>query len=76
MEAWFAILAPARTPRQVVERVAADIARVQTVPETRKLIVAAGLEQRDLGPDATRDFIRAEVGRAVSVAKMVGIEPE
>ena len=76
MEAWFAILAPARTPRQVVERVAADIARVQTVPETRKLIVAAGLEQRDLGPDATRDFIRAEVGRAVSVAKMIGIEPE
>jgi tripartite-type tricarboxylate transporter receptor subunit TctC len=76
MEAWFAILAPARTPRNVVERVAADITRVQAMPETRKLIIAAGLEPRDLGPDATRDFIRAEVGRAVSVAKMVGIEPE
>ena len=76
MEAWFAILAPAGTPRPIVDRIAADIARVQAVPETRRLITAAGLEPRDLGPDATRAFIRAEVGRAVSVAKMVGIEPE
>ncbi|HEY8612201.1 MAG TPA: hypothetical protein VIL69_13005 [Roseomonas sp.] len=42
----------------------------------RRLIVAAGLEPRGLGPDATRDFIRAEVQRAVSIGKMLGIEPE
>jgi tripartite-type tricarboxylate transporter receptor subunit TctC len=76
MEAWFAILAPARTPRPIVDRIAADIARVQAMSEARQLIVAAGLEPRDLGPDATRDFIRAEVQRAVSIGKTVGIEPE
>ena len=76
MEAWFAILAPARTPRPLVGRIATDIARVQAVPETRQLITVAGLETRNLGPDATRDFIRAEVARAISVAKMGGIEPE
>ncbi|MFC0389038.1 Bug family tripartite tricarboxylate transporter substrate binding protein [Muricoccus vinaceus] len=76
MEAWFAILAPARTPRPIVERIAADIARAQALPETRRMIMAAGLEPLDLGPDATQDFIRAEVQRAVAVGKTVGLEPE
>lgn len=76
MDVWFAVLAPAGTPRPVVDRIAADIAKAQALPETARMLKAAGLEQRDLGPDATREFIREEVKRAVAIGKRVGIEPE
>jgi tripartite-type tricarboxylate transporter receptor subunit TctC len=76
MEAWFAILAPARTPRPIVERISRDILSILAQPDTRAALAAAGLEARDLGPEATRELIVAEGRRAVAIARAVGLEPE
>ena len=49
---WFAIAAPAGTPRVTVERIAADVLKVVGQPEYRKrFVLDQGLEPFELGPD-------------------------
>jgi len=49
---WFALAAPAGTPRAIVDRIAADTRKVVDAPEyTDKFIVGMGLDPFPLGPD-------------------------
>jgi tripartite-type tricarboxylate transporter receptor subunit TctC len=55
---WFALAAPAGTPRPVVERIAADVLRVVSQPEYRKrFVLDQGLEPFELGPDEFAAFL-------------------
>ena len=42
--AWFAFFAPTGTPREIVNRLAADIGRVQQMPEFRERLASQGIE--------------------------------
>ena len=42
--AWFAFFAPAGTPREIVNRLAAEIARAQQTPEVRDKLASQGIE--------------------------------
>jgi tripartite-type tricarboxylate transporter receptor subunit TctC len=55
---WFALAAPAGTPRAVVERIAADVRKVVAQPEYRKrFVLDQGLEPFELGPDQFAEFL-------------------
>ena len=43
-QAWQGIAAPAGTPRDVVARLAAELARIQATPEFREQLVKFGME--------------------------------
>jgi tripartite-type tricarboxylate transporter receptor subunit TctC len=58
---WFAIAAPAGTPRAVVDRIAADVKRVVEQPEYRdKFITGMGLEPFSIGPDEFAAFLQKD----------------
>jgi tripartite-type tricarboxylate transporter receptor subunit TctC len=55
---WFALAAPAGTPRAVVERIAADVLKVVAQPEYRKrFVLDQGLEPFELGPDQFAQYL-------------------
>jgi tripartite-type tricarboxylate transporter receptor subunit TctC len=55
---WFALAAPAGTPRPVIERIAADVLRVVSQTEYRKrFVLDQGLEPFELGPDEFAAFL-------------------
>jgi tripartite-type tricarboxylate transporter receptor subunit TctC len=55
---WFALAAPAGTPRPVVERIAADVLKVVGQPEYRKrFVLDQGLEPFELGPDQFAEYL-------------------
>jgi tripartite-type tricarboxylate transporter receptor subunit TctC len=55
---WFALAAPAGTPRPVVERIAADVLKVVGQPEYRqRYVLDQGLEPLELGPDQFREYL-------------------
>lgn len=59
--AWFGLVAPAGTPRAIVDKVAADISRIIQRPEfQKKYISGVGLELLNQGPDAFAAFLQKD----------------
>ncbi|MGH8702827.1 MAG: Bug family tripartite tricarboxylate transporter substrate binding protein [Burkholderiales bacterium] len=73
---WNGILAPAGTPRAVIDRIHAVLAKPLTNPDTRKQLEATGFEVAGDGPAEYAVFIKAETEKWARVAKAAGIQPE
>jgi len=51
MNAWIGLFGPAGTPRAIVDRLNAEVARVQQLPDVNKLLATQGLEPWTVTPD-------------------------
>ena len=66
--AWFGLLAPAATPRPIVERLAAEVQRVVQMPDVRARIEATGAEAVGSTPEAFAQRIGSDVEKWKRVA--------
>lgn len=57
---WFALMAPARTPDAIVQKVNRDLRSALDEPEVRRKLATLGTYPRPMSPDETAAFIRAE----------------
>jgi tripartite-type tricarboxylate transporter receptor subunit TctC len=73
---WNGVLAPAGTPRAIVDRIHAVLAKHLTNPETRKQLESLGNEVAGEGPVEYAAFIKAETAKWAKVARAAGIQPE
>ena len=73
---WFGILAPARTPRPIVDRLYQSIAKVSTTPEFTEQMAAQGVEVVNRKPAEFSDLIRKELAQWSQVIKKAGIKPQ
>jgi tripartite-type tricarboxylate transporter receptor subunit TctC len=73
---WYAVLAPVRTPRAIVERLNRESIRTINDPDIRQKLTAAGLELESLTPEQLGDKIRAETERWGRVVKATGVKPQ
>jgi tripartite-type tricarboxylate transporter receptor subunit TctC len=73
---WNGILAPAGTPRAVVDRIHAVLSKPLTDPATRSQMEALGYEVSGSGPAEYAAFIKAETAKWAKVARAAGIKPE
>lgn len=60
-ESWFGVLAPAKTPQAVIDRLAGEIGRYIRAPEMRARIVAEGAVPVGNSPSEFSALIRAEM---------------
>ncbi len=73
---WYAFVAPAKTPRDIVERLNRDIVRTLNEPETRGQLLDHGEEPTPTTPEETGNFIRREYATWGRVVKEAGIQAE
>ena len=73
---WNGILAPAQTPKAIVDRIHAVLVKPLKDAETRKQMEAAGYEVVGDGPGEYAKFMQAEIAKWAKVAKAAGIKPE
>jgi tripartite-type tricarboxylate transporter receptor subunit TctC len=73
---WNGVLAPAGTPRAVIDRIHAILSKSLTNPDTRKVMDAIGYEVSGEGPAEYAAFIKSETEKWAKVAKAAGIQPE
>jgi tripartite-type tricarboxylate transporter receptor subunit TctC len=71
VRAWFFVLAPARTPRDIVRKLNADINQGLNDPNIRARLSADGIELVGGTPEETDAFIRAEMERWPKIIKAV-----
>ena len=68
------LLAPAGTPRDVVGKLNAEVAKILATPEMREKLAVLGTEVRTAQPEALGTFIAAEKTRWAQVIKESGIK--
>ena len=73
---WLALLAPAGTPKDIVTRLNAEIAKVMSAPDTKKALYDAGVEPTPSTPEAMSEYMVKEMERWGKVVKETGIKLE
>jgi tripartite-type tricarboxylate transporter receptor subunit TctC len=73
---WYGLLAPARTPREIIARVNADLGKVLAQPELAQRMLSQGVEAATSTPQGLGEMIRTETERWRKVIKGAGIAPE
>lgn len=73
---WFALLAPAGTPPEIITRVNADVNAVLAIPEIAVRMRQFGVFDGGGTPDQLDRFLRAERSRWQKVIRDAKIEPE
>jgi tripartite-type tricarboxylate transporter receptor subunit TctC len=74
--AWFSVLAPAGTPRAVVDRLNTEVNRVLALPEVKEQYAKMGLIPGGGTPAELDAFIRADIAKWSKVIKAAGIKPD
>ncbi|HVE89693.1 MAG TPA: tripartite tricarboxylate transporter substrate binding protein [Burkholderiaceae bacterium] len=61
--AWFGFVAPAATPREIINRLNTEIVKTLLIPEIRQRLLDAGSEIIGNSPEAADRFLRSELER-------------
>ena len=73
---WWGMLAPAGTPPDAINRLAAAMAKIAQLPDIKDRFGALGLEAASNTPDQFAAFIRSEIAKFGKLAKAAGVKPE
>lgn len=74
--AWYGILAPARTPPDVIARLNAEIAKAFATPDLRQRLANIGVDPAPGTPEELQRLIRDETALWTKVAKAAGVNAE
>jgi tripartite-type tricarboxylate transporter receptor subunit TctC len=73
---WYGVLAPAGTPKDVVDRLHGEIARAIANPKLAQVLTNMGLQPTSNTPDEFRALIKLEIEKWGKVIKAAGIRGE
>ena len=73
---WVAMLAPAATPRPIVDRLNAEALKALASPEVKEKLAVLGAEPMPMSPSQFDAFIRSESTRMTAVVKNAGIKAQ
>ncbi len=76
VQSWFGVLAPAGTPREIVQRLHTEIVRILTAQEVKDRLAADGAEVMANTPEQFAAYIRAEIAKWGKVIREARIRPE
>jgi tripartite-type tricarboxylate transporter receptor subunit TctC len=76
MDSWIGLLAPAGTPRPVVDKLNAELNRVLRLAQVREKLAAQGLDAVGGTPDEFSRLMKADYERFVRVVKAAGIKAD
>ncbi len=76
VSAWNGMMAPARTPAAIINRLNGEIALIASDPDARERAAAQGTDLTHSSPQAFAAYIKAQIAKWARVVKAAGIKPE
>ncbi|HSV81234.1 MAG TPA: tripartite tricarboxylate transporter substrate binding protein [Ramlibacter sp.] len=71
---WQGILAPAGTPQAVIDKLSAEIAEVQKLPDVREFMAKQGIEPYVLPPARFAELVRSDIAKYQKIVKDSGVK--
>ena len=75
-EFWIGFFLPAKTPRDIVERLYQEIRKAKENPDIKAKLAALGGEPMDMTPAQYDDYLRKSVEMNRKLAKAAGLQPQ
>ena len=75
-EIWIALFAPAKTPKDIVDKIAAEVSRMQTQADVKEQLNAQGIDPLANTPEQVAALIKADSARWGKVIKFAGIRAD
>lgn len=72
---WFGLMAPVKTPREIVARLNAEVDKILKSPDLQTRFIADGLEPIGGSQEEFDKFIRAEIEKYAKVIRAAGLTP-
>jgi len=73
---WFGLMAPVRTPKDIVARWNSEVGKILASPDLRGRFINDGLEPMGGTQGEFERFIRTEIEKYAKVVKAVGLKPQ
>jgi tripartite-type tricarboxylate transporter receptor subunit TctC len=73
---WYGMLAPAKTPQPVVNKLNKEIARLLHQPDVKEKLAADGADAVGNTPEQFGSHIRSEVAKYGKLVKRIGLKAE
>jgi tripartite-type tricarboxylate transporter receptor subunit TctC len=73
---WYGILAPADTPKEIIDRLQREIARAIASPKLSQVLINMGLQPASNTPDEFRVLIKSEIEKWGNVIRAANIKGE
>jgi tripartite-type tricarboxylate transporter receptor subunit TctC len=71
---WYGMLAPAGTPKPIVEKLNREVAKALGSPDVREKLLAQGAEPMPGTPEAFASFMQEEMAKWAPVVKQAGVK--
>ena len=71
---WFGYAAPARTPKEIVDKLNKEIVRILALPEVKERLIAQGADPVGDTPEQFAQYIRAEAAKWGRVIKALNLK--
>lgn len=71
---WYGIMAPAKTPRPIIDRLNREIIAVLTTGDAPKILMSRGYDPAPTTPEAFGKYLRSEIARWSKAVKEYGIK--
>jgi tripartite-type tricarboxylate transporter receptor subunit TctC len=71
---WYGLVAPARTPRDIVMRVNAEVVRIVQLPDVREVFAQNGMIPLPSTPEEFGAHLKAEIAKWARVVKDAGVK--
>ena len=75
LKGWYGVLAPAATPRAIVEKLSAEIARVLAMPDIRDKLLSQEMQPLISTPDQFAALIKSEMAKFTRIVRTANIKP-
>jgi tripartite-type tricarboxylate transporter receptor subunit TctC len=75
-DTWAGLLAPAKTPRAIINKLNSEIRRIVDLPDIKQRILALGAEPTSSTPAEFDKLIADQVVMSTSLARRAGIKPQ
>jgi tripartite-type tricarboxylate transporter receptor subunit TctC len=75
-DSWSGLLAPAKTPRPIIDKLNREITRVLSQPEIQQRLSSMGAEASPNSPAEFDKLIAEQVALTIKLARQAGINPE
>ena len=75
-DSWLGLLAPAATPREIVDRMNAEIGRQLRNPDVAERLARQGIDTRALTPEQMNKMLAVDYERMANVVKIAGAKED